>query len=217
MTSGAGPNSSTVLARAFRDLHISIDTFVGAAQQGKVQPGPHGNSGVLGLLLCLAVKPGFNAPNRGTIRSLIHRASIYVLVNHLKSRGVEITRVRERPHAFRRGEPLNEWIEDAGALVEAIIAIASIIDIEAIVLDSILPRPIHLELLAKVQKSIQPYRATGIVAPWRSCRASLAPRLRRSAPPCCRSRRCWRPTAALMIGKDRTKLLGKLSALAGQS
>ncbi len=100
-------------------------------------------------------------------QSLLHRASIYVLINHLKSRGIEINRVRELdPLPLGACAPLFEWIDDcANALVEAIIAITSAIDIEAIVLDSILPRPIHRELLAKVQTQFNMISAIGIVAP----------------------------------------------------
>jgi predicted NBD/HSP70 family sugar kinase len=114
-------------------------------------------------------------------------------------------------------EPLFEWIEDcANALVEAIIAITSVIDIEAIVLDSILPRSIHLELLAKVQNQFNRVSAIGIVAPEiipgqfgpeaSPIGAAMLPFSALLAP----------DSSVLMIGKDRTKLLGSLSALAGQ-
>lgn len=204
----------------FRDfMHISIDTFVGGGlvQSGKVHTGPHGNSAALGPLPVSPSGLDSVAAKPARYQSLLHRASIYVLVNHLKSRGIEITRVRElepMPPAAR--EPLFEWIEDcAAALVEAIIAITSVIDIEAIVLDSILPRSIHLELLAMVQGQFNRVSAIGIVAPEivsgqfgpeaSQIGAAMLPLSALLAP----------DSSVLMIDKDKPRLLGSLSTLGG--
>jgi predicted NBD/HSP70 family sugar kinase len=205
----------------FRDfMHISIDTFVGGGlvQGGRVHTGPHGNSAALGPL---PVSPSSldSAAKPARYQSLLHRASIYVLVSHLKSRGVEINRVRELdPLPPGAREPLFEWIDDcANALVEAIIAITSVIDIEAIVLDSILPRPIHFELLAKVQTRFNRISAIGIVAPEivsgqfgpdaSPIGAAMLPFSALLAP----------DSSVLMIGKDRTRLVSSLLTLAGQN
>ncbi|TPI11591.1 ROK family protein [Mesorhizobium sp. B4-1-3] len=207
-------------ARFHDFMHISIDTFVGGGlvQSGKVHTGPHGNSAALGPLPVSPSSLDSVAAKPARYQSLLHRASIYVLVNHLKSRGIEISRVRELdPMPPGAREPLFEWIEDcANALVEAIIAITSVIDIEAIVLDSILPRSIHLELLAKVQNHFNRVSAIGIVAPEivsgqfgpeaSPIGAAMLPFSALLAP----------DSSVLMIGKHRTKLLGSLSALAGQ-
>jgi predicted NBD/HSP70 family sugar kinase len=204
----------------FRDfMHISIDTFVGGGlvQGGKVHTGPHGNSAALGPLPVSPSSLDSVAAKPARYQSLLHRASIYVLVNHLKSRGIEINRVRELdPLPPGAREPLFEWIDDcANALVEAIIAITSVIDIEAIVLDSILPRPIHLELLARVQTQFNRISAIGIVAPEivsgqfgaeaSPIGAAMLPFSALLAP----------DSSVLMIGKDRTTLLSSLSVLAG--
>lgn len=206
----------------FRDfMHISIDTFVGGGlvQDGKVHTGPHGNSAALGPLPVSPSSLDSVAAKPARYQSLLHRASIYVLVNHLKSRGIEIVRVRElEPMPPGAREPLFEWIDDcADALVEAIIAITSVIDIEAIVLDSILPRSIHSELLARVQRQFNRVSAIGIVAPEiipgqfgpeaSPIGAAMLPFSALLAP----------DSSVLMIGKERPKLLSSLSALAGQS
>lgn len=206
----------------FRDfMYISIDTFVGGGlvQSGKVHTGPHGNSAALGPLPVSPSSLDSVAAKPARYQSLLHRASIYVLVNHLKSRGIEINRVRELdPLPAGAREPLFEWIDDcANALVEAIIAITSVIDIEAIVLDSILPRPIHLELLARVQTQFNRTSAIGIVAPEivsgqfgpeaSPIGAAMLPFSALLAP----------DSSVLMIGKERTKLLGSLLTVAGQS
>lgn len=206
----------------FRDfMYISIDTFVGGGlvQSGKVHTGPHGNSAALGPLPVSPSSLDSVAAKPARYQSLLHRASIYVLVNHLRSRGIEINRVRELdPLPAGAREPLFEWIDDcANALVEAIIAITSVIDIEAIVFDSILPRPIHLELLARVQTQFNRTSAIGIVAPEivsgqfgpeaSPIGAAMLPFSALLAP----------DSSVLMIGKERTKLLGSLLTVAGQS
>ncbi|MBN9222138.1 MAG: ROK family transcriptional regulator [Mesorhizobium sp.] len=204
----------------FQDfMHISIDTFVGGGlvQGGKVHTGPHGNSAALGPLPVSPSGLASMAAKPARYQSLLHRASIYVLVNHLRSHGIEINRVRELdplPQGAR--VPLFEWIDDcASALVEAIIAITSIIDLEAIVLDSILPRPIHRELLVRVQSQFNQTSAIGIVAPEivpgqfgaeaSSIGAAMLPFSALLAP----------DSGVLMIGKDRPRLLSALSTLAG--
>ncbi len=204
--------------RRFGDfMHISIDTFVGGGlvQGGKINTGPHGNSAALGPLPVSPSKLDSVAPHTGRYQSLLHRASIYVLVNHLKSRGIEITRVRELdPVPPGAHVPLYEWIDDcANALAEAIIAITAVIDIEAIVLDSILPRSIHTELHSRVQAQFKLMSAIGIIEPAivsgqfgpdaSPIGAAMLPLSALFAP----------DSSVLMIGKDRSKLSGKLSTL----
>jgi hypothetical protein len=66
----------------------------------------------------------------------------------------------------------------------------SVIGIEMIVLDSILPQPIHCELLAKVQTQ---FSRAGPWASWRrkSCQENLTRSLADRSEPCCRSLHCW--------------------------
>lgn len=202
-------------ARFHDFMHISIDTFVGGGlvQSGKVHTGPHGNSAALGPLPVSPSKLATVTAHPGRYHSLLHRASIYVLVDHLKASGIEITRVRELdPLPAGAQVPLHEWIDDcANALAEAIIAITAVIDIEAIVLDSILPRPIHQDLVARVQAEFNQMSAVGIVEPAivsgqfgpdaSPVGAAMLPLSALFAP----------DSSVLMIGKDRTKILKSLS------
>lgn len=204
----------------FRDfMHISIDTFVGGGlvQGGKVHTGPHGNSAALGPL---PVSPSRLRPASATsvrYQSLLHRASIYVLIDHLMANGISINRVRELdPLPPGAREPLAEWLDDcASAISEAIIAITSIIDIEAIILDSILPRSIHRELVSKVQSEFSQSKAIGIVAP-----QILSGRFGHEASPIGAAMLPFSAlfvpdSSVLMIGKEKKPLLGNLAALAG--
>ena len=199
-------------------MHISIDTFVGGGlvQSGKVLTGPHGNSAALGPLPVSPSSLDSMAAKPARYQSLLHRASIYVLVNHLRSRGIEITRVRELeplPDAARG--PVGEWLNDcAGALVEAIIAITSVIDLEAVIIDSILPRPIHVDLLSQVQDQFNRTSAIGIVAP-----QILSGRFGHEASPIGAAMlpfsALFAPdSSVLMIGRDKTPLMGSLALMA---
>lgn len=218
-TSAALAELAQGIGSRYRDfMHVSIDTFVGGGlvQGGKVHTGPHGNSAALGPLPVSPSKLSSASRSSAKYQSLLHRASIYVLVNHLKAHGIDINRVRELdplPAAAR--EPLFEWMDDcAEALAEAVIAITSIIDIEAIVLDSILPRSIHQDLLARVQAQFGSANAVGIIAPdivsgqfgpeASPLGAALLPFSVLFGP----------DSGVLMIGKDRTKLPGSLATFA---
>ncbi len=200
----------------FQDfMHISVDTFVGGGlvQAGRVHTGPHGNSAALGPLPVSPSSLDSMASRPARYTSLLHRASIYVLVNHLRAHGVRINRVRELdplPEGAER--PVREWLEDcARALVEAIIAITSVIDLEAIILDSILPRPLHAQLMEQVRAHFDRVSAIGIVPPQilsgkfgpqaSPIGAAMLPIAARLAP----------DSSVLMLGKRANKLAGSLS------
>ena len=154
----------------YRDfMYVTVDTFVGGGlvQNGKVNIGPHGNSAALGPLPVSPSTLPSMAAKEARSPSLLHRASIYVLVNHLQSHGITLRRVRElEPLSADAQKPVTEWLEDcAGALSEAIAAICSVVDLEAIIIDSILPRPIHRDLFARVEAEFTRSPVVGIVAP----------------------------------------------------
>lgn len=147
-------------------MHISIDTFVGGGlvQKGQLQTGPHGNGAALGPLPVLpsGIAP---APNGGT--RLLHRASVYRLLDHLRRQGTPVDRVSdlENPPPGSAAA-IASWVDDcATALAEAIVAIASIVDIRAVVVDSILPNAVHLRLMNEVQLQFSRAVVTGIVPP----------------------------------------------------
>ncbi|MDQ2066141.1 ROK family transcriptional regulator [Xinfangfangia sp. CPCC 101601] len=154
----------------FRDfMHISIDSFIGGGLVlgGKVHAGPHGNSAALGPLPVSPSTLSGAAARPARYSSLLHRASAYVLLNHLRACGLSITRVRDlEPLPKEARQPVQDWLDDcAAALAEAIIAITSILDPEAIIIDSILPRALHSDLVAQVQRRFSQAAPIGIVAP----------------------------------------------------
>lgn len=147
-------------------MHVSIDTVVGGGlvQNGRLQTGPHGNGAALGPL---PVSPSALAPAPKGGTRLLHRASVYSLLAHLRRHGTPLDRIRDlNPPPPGTAPTIAAWVDDcAGALVEAIVAIASVVDVKAVVLDSILPDPLHLRLMNEVQMRFPRAALTGIVPP----------------------------------------------------
>lgn len=145
-------------------MHITIDTLVGGGlvQNARLLTGPHANGAALGPL---PVSPSsISSPPAGGTR-LLHRASAITLIHHLARHGVVVDRLRDI-EAHLECPAVDEWLNDcSGSLVEAILAIASVVDIKAIVLDSVLPDSIDQKLLNLVQTQFARAPTEGIVSP----------------------------------------------------
>jgi predicted NBD/HSP70 family sugar kinase len=62
--------------------------------------------------------------------------------------------------------PFNEWQEDcADALAQAIISTIAVVDVEAIVIDGLLPRALLQDTVAKIQRRFAELVPIGLVAP----------------------------------------------------
>lgn len=147
-------------------MHISVDTLVGGGlvQDGKLQTGPHGNGAALGPL---PVSPSAVSPVPAGGTRLLHRASAFTLLEHLRRHGHPVGRIQDLELETHHELPaVAAWLEDcAEALVEAIVAIASVVDIEAVVLDSVLPGTLNNRLLNLVQTRFGRASLAGIVPP----------------------------------------------------
>jgi len=150
-------------------LHISITTFVGAGLvlDGTLQTGPHGNAAAFGPF---PVTPSTleSVPRpAGPFEILLRRASIYTLVNHLRFRGVTINRVRELdPMPPEAAEAVTEWQNDcAAALAQAIVGAIAVVDVEAVVIDGLLPRPLLLDTVGRVRSQFASVAPNGLIAP----------------------------------------------------
>ena len=150
-------------------MHISLSTFVGAGLvlNGTLQTGPHGNTAAFGPF---PVTPSLlrSVPSpQGKFEVLLHRASIYTLVNHLRFNGIAITRVRElEPMPTGAAQFVSEWQDDcAEALAQAIAGSIAIVDIEAVVIDGLLPRPLLLDTVARIRAQFSDTMPPGLIAP----------------------------------------------------
>jgi predicted NBD/HSP70 family sugar kinase len=155
---------------AYNDfLHISLNTFVGAGLvlDGTLQTGPNGNTAAFGPFpvtpsaLTSVPKP------KGKFEVLLHRASMYTLVNHLRAGGITIRRVRELdPMPAGAAGLVSEWQDDcADALAQAIIGTIAIVDVQAILIDGLLPSPLLRDTVARVRTRFADMLPSGLIAP----------------------------------------------------
>ena len=154
----------------YRDfVHLSINTMIGGGLiiDGSLQTGPNGNAAAYGPMPVTPSRLSSVPAPSGPFELLLRRASIFGLVNHLQFNGISITRVRELDPMPPRARPLfNEWQEDcADALAQAIVSTIAVIDLEAVVIDGLLPRPLLQDTVAKVQRRFAEIVPVGLVAP----------------------------------------------------
>jgi predicted NBD/HSP70 family sugar kinase len=158
----------------FRDfIHLSINTMIGGGliMDGILQTGPNGNAAAYGPLPVTPSKLATIPPPDGPFEILLRRASIYGLINHLRANGFPINRVRELdpmpPEAKRF---VGEWQDDcADAIAQAIISTISVVDVEAIIIDGLLPRPLLQDTVARIQRRFAELVPKGLVAPEIAC------------------------------------------------
>jgi predicted NBD/HSP70 family sugar kinase len=98
---------------------------------------------------------------------LLHRASIFTLVNHLRSNGFQITRVRDLDPMPSAAQVLvSEWQDDcADALAQALIGSISVVDVEAVVIDGLLPRPLLVDTVERVKHCFVEMMPPGLIPP----------------------------------------------------
>lgn len=154
----------------YRDfIHLSINTMIGGGLiiDGVLQTGVNGNAAAYGPMPVTPSRLSSVPPPTGPFEILLRRASVYGLINHLRASGVAIKRVRELdPMPADARVPVNEWQEDcADALAQAIIATISVVDVEAIVIDGVLPRALLQDTVSRVQRRFAELVPAGLIAP----------------------------------------------------
>ena len=156
-------DTAAALAEMFkgagRDLNSFIYVFIGAAigggivLNGEYYRGTTGYAGDIGLMpvhrSCLPSAPD---PSR-TYEILLTRASVNSLIRHLRASGATILNQHELEEVLaQHPDPLDEWLDDcADALVVPLLSAASLMDVEAIVLDGDLPSSVMEDLLARLR------------------------------------------------------------------
>jgi predicted NBD/HSP70 family sugar kinase len=156
-------------------VYLSINTMIGGGLilDGVLQTGTNGNTAAYGPL---PVSPSrlSTTPRASGTELLLRRASIYILMNHLNKNGVKIKRVRElEPLPPEAKYFLEQWQDDcADAIAQAIVSTISIIDVEAIVIDGLLPRAILQETVSRIQSRYSEIAPMGLVSPAIVCGTS---------------------------------------------
>ena len=150
-------------------LYLSLNTFVGGGlvMDGKLQTGPNGNSAAMGPFPVGPSRLSSVAKPKGPFEILLRRASVFVLMNHLRVNGVKINRARDIDVLDGESKQLFcEWQEDAvEALAHAIVGVVSVVDLNAIIVDGILPADAHSSTLELLRAKFSEVAPEGIIQP----------------------------------------------------
>ncbi|HTM76539.1 MAG TPA: ROK family protein, partial [Devosia sp.] len=150
-------------------LHISLSTFVGGGLvlDGTLQTGPNGNTAAYGPFPVTHSSLSSVPKPAGKFEVLLHRASTYTLMHHLRVNGVAISRVRDlEPMPAEARALVSEWQDDcADALAQAIIGSIALVDLEAVVIDGLLPPPLLQDTVARVRTCFTQMMPPGLIAP----------------------------------------------------
>lgn len=135
---------------AYRDFaYLYIGTFVGGGivLNGSLFPGRSGNAGALGSMPILRRE----ADGATSLQQLIRTASIYRFERRLIAAGLPGTDIWLSPDDWSKFEaPLEAWIDEAAdGLAQAIAAMLSVIDFEAVVIDGAFPADVRRRLVAR--------------------------------------------------------------------
>lgn len=162
---GAGQEFSNFLLVSI-GAHISGALVLG----GNLETGSHGNAASLGAI---PVGPSRLARSQQTERGTAHggflgeRASLSGLVRHLQLHGFTIHAVSDLPDAIDQARGIvQDWLEDCvAALVEGLTACFAVIDVEAVIIESVLPSYLVMEIVEKLTNRLRQAEQIGITIP----------------------------------------------------
>ncbi|NVK31675.1 MAG: ROK family transcriptional regulator [Gammaproteobacteria bacterium] len=147
-------------------LYINIGTFVGGGlvMDGSLRTGTHGNSGAIGPFP-IARRVGSREGEGRPFDSLIGRASLHTLQAHLREElDTGDWSLVELLESGQCAQKVNQWVEDcAVGLAQLCIGAWSIVDVDSIIVDSILPKALLQDIVDKTQRNIEQYAVEGIV------------------------------------------------------
>lgn len=153
-------------------LLVSIGAHISGALVlgGNLETGSHGNAATLGAIPVgpsrLARTQGADsAPREGEF--LGDRASLSGLMRHLQLHGFTIHAVSDLPDAIDQARGIvQDWLEDCvAALVEGLTACFAVIDVEAVIIESLLPSYLILEIVEKLEQRLKRGEQFGLTIP----------------------------------------------------
>ncbi|MBI1207364.1 MAG: ROK family protein [Azospirillum sp.] len=139
-------------------LYVFIGSAIGGGVvvNGNYHRGVTGNAGDLGLMPVapsrLASAPASNRP----CDILLTRASINALIRHLRHAGIRVAD-RAALEAAIAAQPslVEEWLADCvDALVWPVLSAARVLDVQAVVLDGDLPKPLLESLIGRLGEAL---------------------------------------------------------------
>lgn len=142
-------------------VYFFIGSFVGGGVvlNGAVYAGRTGNAGALGSM-------PVPSPN-GHPRQLIDHASLFVLENRLRARGIDPSSLWLEPDNWTAfGVPLDQWIDQtARYLAHAIVASCSVIDFAAAIIDGGFPAAVRRRVVEATANAMAGLDLQGIRPP----------------------------------------------------
>jgi predicted NBD/HSP70 family sugar kinase len=150
-------------------IYLYLGTIIGGGLVlgGNLETGPNGNAAAFNTFpVGASTLPGAPPP-AGPFELLQHRASIYVLLRHLRKNGVAIDRIGDLAGLGEAAQPwLDQWEADcAAALAQAIIGALSVVDVQAIVIDGILPPEPLARIVALLGANLDRLMPSGLMMP----------------------------------------------------
>ncbi|SIS55383.1 ROK family transcriptional regulator [Phaeovulum vinaykumarii] len=131
----------------------------GVVLNGAVHAGRTGNAGAFGTLpVGDTARPG---------HQLLHKASLYLLERRLLEAGEDPMRIWRGTEGWEGlGRPVDDWIEaTARHLAVAAVAVCSVIDFEAVVIDGGFPTDVRARLIEAARRHLEGIETQGIARP----------------------------------------------------
>jgi len=144
-------------------LYAFVDTFVGGGLvlDSHLRPGIRGNAGAIGSL------PLERAPAGGRPGQLLSEASLFDLERLLERAGLDPSAAADERALQDPWRPLAErWVaETARALALACADAACLLDLEGIIVDGVIARPLLEHLVAAMERALDDYDWEGVSRP----------------------------------------------------
>jgi predicted NBD/HSP70 family sugar kinase len=139
-------------------LYVFLGTAVGGGVVlgGDYYRGPRGNAGDIGLMPVAASRLAAAPRPDGPYDVLLTRASISLLIRHLRASGVQVeTRADLDAAIALHPAPVDEWLEDCvDALVAPLLSAVRVLDLETVVMDADLPVEIVDRLVTRLGRRL---------------------------------------------------------------
>ncbi|MEM7718070.1 MAG: ROK family transcriptional regulator [Pseudomonadota bacterium] len=141
--------------------YIFVGAFVGGGLvlDNKVVTGPNGNAAAFGAMRM--------PDGRGGTTQLLQVASLHVLERALRDANVDIGRLRDaRDDWSTYAQWVEPWlVQTSHQLAIASINAATVVEVEAILIDGAMPATVRADLVNRTREHIRQYTLTGIAMP----------------------------------------------------
>ena len=149
-------------------LYIYIDTFVGGGLvlNGNLERGLHSNAANLATLPVPQSKLD-SQNNTAGWDTLVNRASIATLLRHLQFHQVNIDNIADLADIIDDNRALvHDWMQDcAEGIVFCIMSCVSFLDLEKVIIDSLLPTFLLIELISMIKRRLAAMPTSNLFLP----------------------------------------------------